>query len=1034
MLTLKRLLFSFASLAVFARVTMLVMRAEAHLPGRSEDQPDYRYTYSYTEADLLDTYLPIVQHIGTIACGEIDTDTTWGIANNPYLINCDVTVPAGVSLTIEAGVLVQFEHVADDLIISGTLKTAGTEMAPIRFQPRDRTNTWCWGEVAFRAGSSGVLDHTIFEYGGCADGTVYIASDEVQVLNTVVQGSMNTGILIHAASPLISATQIISGTSHGLYNDSGSPTIQNNIIKNNKTYGGVDEIDMMYPALGGGLYNDTGSPIIQNNTFAGNAALGNSSYTVTGRSAGGGLYNASGNPIIQNNIISGNTVLNTSSHYGYGYGEGGGLYNGQGNPIIQNNLIFSNTAIVYGFFTYDPYAGSGGGLYNDSGSAIIRSNIVISNTAYGGGGGIVNVVSASYQDYNDAWNNTGGDYSSITQGAHDISLDPLLVNPIGGDYHLSPDSPCIDAGDPDGYPNTDYEGDPRPMGTAPDIGGDEYRTLGVKKTAAPDEASPGDLITYGLKLYNLGSSTLTNVLLIDTIPLETKYKSYQSDGLTCTHDGSDWGGQFSCTLDSVSLAPGESRTLIITVKLKNDLPAYVEVVNPVMVTASAIGETYNASDRVRTWVSNCLVRLNKTPMGKDLQAAIDASMLTTDAVKVSGYCRVHDLNLDKTLILQGGWNEDFTHRNTDLYPTTIDGQSLGRVVGVQGDVNPIIEGFTITGGMSGTGGGIYVSSGSPIIQNNIFIDNASNTGGGLYNDSGSPLIQNNTFITNTASGSGGGLYTYAGSPTIQNNTFSDNSAYNGGGLYKDNYSIPIIQDNTFSGNSASYGGGLFTFYRDITIQNNTFLNNSARVYGGGLYNYGMNNPTIQNNTFLGNTATRGGGLYLYYSYGIVQNNAFIANSAIEGGGLYNEFGYSTIQNNTFSGNTATENGGGVNITGGDPAIRSNIIINNTAGNAGGGIFSISEYSIPTLDYNDLWNNTGGNYYDVNPGAHDISADPLLADIASGDFHLSSGSPCIDAGDPDNYPETDFEGDDRPQGPAPDIGADEYTSKGEAFAR
>ena len=60
-----------------------------------------------------------------------------------------------------------------------------------------------------------------------------------------------------------------------------------------------------------------------------------------------------------------------------------------------------------------------------------------------------------------------------------------------------------------------------------------------------------------------------------------------------------------------------------------------------------------------------------------------------------------------------------------------------------------------------------------------------------------------------------------------------------------------------------------------------------------------------------------------------------------------------------------------------------------------------------------------------PGAHDISADPLLVDPAHGDFHLSPGSPCIDAGDPVHYPGTDFEGDPRPQGPAPDIGADEY---------
>jgi hypothetical protein len=66
----------------------------------------------------------------------------------------------------------------------------------------------------------------------------------------------------------------------------------------------------------------------------------------------------------------------------------------------------------------------------------------------------------------------------------------------------------------------------------------------------------------------------------------------------------------------------------------------------------------------------------------------------------------------------------------------------------------------------------------------------------------------------------------------------------------------------------------------------------------------------------------------------------------------------------------------------------------------------------------VWNNTGGDYGNAIPGAHDISADPRLVDPANGDFHLSADSPCIDAGDPVNYPLTDFEGDLRPQGLAP----------------
>ena len=77
---------------------------------------------------------------------------------------------------------------------------------------------------------------------------------------------------------------------------------------------------------------------------------------------------------------------------------------------------------------------------------------------------------------------TNSDIEGGYEGEGSIDLDPRFVDPGGGDFHLAPDSPCIDAGSnlAQSLPEVDFEGDARILngdgdGTSiVDMGVDEF--------------------------------------------------------------------------------------------------------------------------------------------------------------------------------------------------------------------------------------------------------------------------------------------------------------------------------------------------------------------------------------------------------------------------------------------------------------------------------------------------------------------------------------------------------------------------------
>lgn len=128
---------------------------------------------------------------------------------------------------------------------------------------------------------------------------------------------------------------------------------------------------------------------------------------------------------------------------------------------------------------------------------------------------------------NNVFGNTTN-YVNTAAGSSAVSADPKLVDPVSGDYHLMPGSPCIDAGAAvEGVPTADLDGAVRPKdgngdGTAAaDIGCYEapgnYRTIpDAKKVSDGTPVGLYGIVTAGLpdRSYIEATDRLTGIGLL----------------------------------------------------------------------------------------------------------------------------------------------------------------------------------------------------------------------------------------------------------------------------------------------------------------------------------------------------------------------------------------------------------------------------------------------------------------------------------------------------------------------------------------
>lgn len=382
---------------IFAAQNSLV--DETAIPGRI-------YQYGMQTVDLDGNASPMSPLVSIVAGGRITEDITWKKSWSPVSLNGDLIVPAGRTLTIEAGCVVRFA--AEDngrsgfrpnvceLIVEGTIVAAGSDEEPIRM-----------------ISASGVPTRTDW------DGIRLVAAvgQQGSVLKNIEISGAERAFTIYSSTVEIASVSVrFCQTGFSLQTASGTVVVGLNV-------------------------EDCQTALTVENTF---------NCTVTDLKAVNVAAGA---------IIAGNSGLELSRFDMRKVRETGLRVVDRHPAKIRNGLIQSvQTGIVTGaaaadlqYLTVD--AGNGM-IVEGSDLPTIRNCIIVNRKNHNTGAGIEDKTGGAGRSY--PYNNIYG-YSQATvncdqNGAAIINLDPLFVggNEENFDYRLQAGSPVINASDRSG--------------------------------------------------------------------------------------------------------------------------------------------------------------------------------------------------------------------------------------------------------------------------------------------------------------------------------------------------------------------------------------------------------------------------------------------------------------------------------------------------------------------------------------------------------------------------------------------------------
>lgn len=278
---------------------------------------------------------------------------------------------------------------------------------------------------------------------------------------------------------------------------------------------------------------------------------------------------------------------------------------------------------------------------------------------------------------------------------------------------------------------------------------------------------------------------------------------------------------------------------------------------------------------------------------------------------------------------------------------------------------------------------------------------------------------------------------------FRNNVAADNGKW---GILTGFCNDLLIENNTCSGSIDEHGIYVSNSGdRPIVRGNRLFSNNGNGLHMNGDADVGggdgiISGALVENNVIWDNGERGGSGINCDgVQDSVIRNNLLYENHA-SGISLYRVNGGGPSSGNLVVNNTVLQAADGrwaLNIQHGavNNRVLNNILLSRHTFR---GAIDISADSLDGLeaDYNVViarFTTDGGStrldlseWQALGHGEHSLEAaiDEVFVDPSGSDYHLSAGSPALDAGRMADAPPADFEGDARPQGAGIDVGADE----------